>query len=60
MGRVPSINLVLASHGLVYQRRFEAIKEMWVAQKRKWSGQEVSRCLECCPSSDERSDMWLS
>ncbi|RVW28615.1 hypothetical protein CK203_100882 [Vitis vinifera] len=29
MGRVPSTDLVSASHGPVYQRRFEAIKEIW-------------------------------
>ncbi|RVW34412.1 hypothetical protein CK203_092159 [Vitis vinifera] len=48
------------SKGLAYQRRFEAIRETRAAQWHQWSGQDVSGCLEGCPSSGERSDMWPS
>ena len=60
MRRISSVNLVSISQGLAYQRRFEAIRETRAAQWRQWSGQDVSGCLESCPSSGERSDMWLS
>ena len=59
-GKVPSVNLVSISHGLVYQRRLEAIKRVWAAQWHKLSEQNVPRCLEGHPSSGERGDTWPS
>ena len=60
MGRVPSINLVSVSHGLVHQRRLEAIRKVQVAEWHKWSGWDVLKYLGGRSSSDERSDTWCS
>ena len=31
--------------------------KVWPARWHKWSGYDVSGCLESCPNSDERSDV---
>ena len=60
MGRVPSINLMLDSHSLIYQRRLEAIRRVQAVQWRKWFGQDVPECFEGHSGSDERCNTWPS
>ena len=56
MREVISVDLVSVSHGLVYKKKLEAIKEVRAAQWRKWSKQDVPGCLEGHPDNDERCD----
>ena len=58
MREVPSIDLVSVSHGLIYKKGLEAIREVQTAQWSKRSGQDVLGCLEGRPNKDERGDMW--
>ena len=51
---------MLVSHGLVYQRRLEAIRRVRATQWHKWPRKDVPGCLEGRPSSGERGDTWPS